>query len=462
MFVVSPEAVKSERCAWEVDHALAKAKRLLPIIFKPVPVADIPAPLARLQFVRFDAAPGVTRPLGQLAEALRHDLDWIREHTRLGEAAHRWEVRGHPESMLLRGDDLAAAESWIDHRNPSAPAITESIRGFIAASKDAEAASFAKSYKTQRRMIRMQALLSALLLLVIIGLIGWINQSYLKQEWRWYAVVRPFMRAEVEPYVLSAAAEQALKPKDTFRECAVEQGKDYCPNMIVVSAGSFTMGSPATEKGRYPDESPQHMVVIAKPFAVSASEVTFDEWDACVAHGDCAGGVTDAGWGRGQRPAINVTWNDAQRYAAWLAKVTGKPYRLLGEAEYEYAARAGTQTAYPWGDDIGKGNADCDGCGSQWDNGQTAPVVSFPANGFGLFDMVGNVWEWVEDCYHLTYAGAPADGSAWTAGDCGRRVVRGGSWSTDPPTLRSANRDGATPDDRNHGLGFRVARTLTQ
>jgi formylglycine-generating enzyme required for sulfatase activity len=230
--------------------------------------------------------------------------------------------------------------------------------------------------------------------------------------------------------------------------------------MIVVPAGSFTMGSLAIEKGRNADEAPQHSVAIAKPFAVSAAEVTFDEWDTCVAFGDCVAGITDARWGRGQRPVINVAWNEAQQYAAWLGKVTGKPYRLLTEAEYEYAARAGTQTAYPWGDDIGKGNADCASCGSQWGNSQTAPVRSFPANAFALYDMVGNVWEWVEDCHHSSYLGVPTDGSAWTAGTCGRRVVRGGSWSTDPPTLRSANRDGATADDRNHGLGFRVARTL--
>ena len=156
-----------------------------------------------------------------------------------------------------------------------------------------------------------------------------------------------------------------------------------------------------------------------------------------------------------------MTWNDAQRYVAWLAKVTGKPYRLLGEAEYEYAARAGTQTAYPWGDDIGKGNANCDGCGSQWDNDQTAPVGSFAANEFGLYDMVGNVWEWVQDCYHSNYNGAPADGSAWTAGDCSRHVVRGGSWSTiHRPSVRQTA-TGPPPDDRNHGLGFRVARMLT-
>src|SRR5262249_22763223 len=190
-------------------------------------------------------------------------------------------------------------------------------------------------------------------------------------------------------------------------------------------------------------------------------EVTFDEWDACVAYGDCEPPVSDSRFGRGRKPVINVTWDDAQRYAAWLSKMTGKLYRLLSEAEWEYAARAGTQTAYSWGDKIGKGNANCDGCGSRWDDRQTAPVGSFAANAFGLHDMHGNVFEWVEDCYHDNYDGAPKDGLAWTAGDnCFDRVGRGGSWINDPPDLRSAYRFGATSDLPGNHLGFRVGRTL--
>jgi formylglycine-generating enzyme required for sulfatase activity len=462
VFVVSPEAVKSERCAWEVETALVETKRVLPVIWKPVPDSDIPEELRRRQFVRFDTGFGIARPLGQLAEALRQDLDWIREHTRLGELAGRWDARGHPDSLLLRGDDLAAAYSWLENRSPSAPAITELMRTFVAASKESETRSFAKSIAAQRRMIRMQAVIVALLLAVIAGLVGWFNQSPIEAEWRWYTVTRPFKRANVRPFVLTSTAESGLKAKDSFRECATEQGKDYCPQMVVIPAGSFMMGSSPTEEGRFPDEGPQHNVSVLRSFVVSVFEITFDEWDVCAAYGDCSPNVSDADWGRGQQPAINVTWIDAQHYAEWLAKITGKPYRLLTEAEYEYAARGGTKTPYPWGDDIGKGNANCHGCGSQWDNRQTAPVGSFPANAVGLYDMVGNVWGWVEDCYHHTYDDAPTDGSAWTVGDCSRRVVRGGSWSTEPRTVRSANRDGATGDDRNHGLGFRVARTLAQ
>jgi formylglycine-generating enzyme required for sulfatase activity len=231
--------------------------------------------------------------------------------------------------------------------------------------------------------------------------------------------------------------------------------------MVVVPAGSFMMGSPPTEKGQDAAEGPQHTVTIAKPFAVAKFQLTFDEWDTCVAYGDCPQGVGDGGFGRGQRPVIFVTWDDAQRYAAWLSKMTGKPYRLLTEAEYEYATRAGEQTAYPWGDDIGENNANCKGCGSKWDDRQTAPVGSFKPNAFGLYDMIGNAFEWVEDCVHGNYDGAPTDGSAWIkGGNCTYRMDRGGSWNFAPDELRSAYRDSSPTGQRIDNLGFRVGRTL--
>lgn len=158
---------------------------------------------------------------------------------------------------------------------------------------------------------------------------------------------------------------------------------------------------------------------------------------------------------------INVTWDDAKRYVAWLSHMTGKEYRLLSEAEYEYAARAGTETAYPWGNEIGKSNADCDRCGSEWDNRQPAPVGSFASNQFGLYDMVGNVWQWLEDCLHGDYQGAPMNGSAWIeGGNCKRHVVRGGSWLNAPALLRSAFRGSISADYRVNAIGFRIARTL--
>jgi formylglycine-generating enzyme required for sulfatase activity len=162
-----------------------------------------------------------------------------------------------------------------------------------------------------------------------------------------------------------------------------------------------------------------------------------------------------------EQPVINVTWDDAQRYVAWLSRMTGKPYRLLSEAEWEYAARAGTSTPYPWGPEIGNRNANCNHCGSQWDSKRPAPVGSFAPNQFGLYDMHGNVWQWVEDCYEADYNRAPPNGPSWTSGECDRRIVRGGSWYVAPEHLRSAYRIWDATGYRDFDLGFRVGRTFT-
>ena len=204
-------------------------------------------------------------------------------------------------------------------------------------------------------------------------------------------------------------------------------------------------------------------MTLSQQFAVSKFELTFDEWDTCADYGDCPRGISDMGWGRGQLPAADVNWEDAQRYIAWISKMTGKRYRLLTEAEYEYAARAGTASVYPWGDDLGTNKANCNNCGSRWDNTQDGPVGSFDPNGFGLYDMVGNVFEWGQDCYHPAYGDAPSDGSEWTAEcpDPDLRVIRGGGKNSFPRFIRSASRRGAPSSARRASLGFRIARTLS-
>jgi formylglycine-generating enzyme required for sulfatase activity len=252
----------------------------------------------------------------------------------------------------------------------------------------------------------------------------------------------------------SLEQERALKPKATFKDCA------ECPEMIVVPAGSFMMGSPATEADRNNNEGPLHRVTIARPFAVSKFTVTSKEWQVCVQQRGCRDDADD-GWGD-LYPVTGPAWNDAQSYLTWLSKLTGKAYRMLSEAEYEYATRAGTRTAYPWGDKISTGNANCYACGTQWDNKKPAPVGSFAPNRFGLYDMVGNVQSFVEDCYHDSYTGAPMDGSSWTIGDCRSRVVRGGSFARNGTELRSAARQEHGTIDRYPNLGFRVTRALVR
>jgi len=270
--------------------------------------------------------------------------------------------------------------------------------------------------------------------------------------------------ASVDNAGVAAPAARCLKPKDVFRDCKT------CPEMVVIPAGSFIMGSPSSEKDRTDAEGPQHEVRIGAPFAVGKFEVTFAEWDACVGDHACGGyRPADGSWGHGRQPVINVNWDDAEAYVAWLTRKTGKPYRLLSEAELEYALRAGSTTPYWFGS-----NADeiCDyanapSCRKNGYVGPT-PVGSYAANHFGLYDMVGNVWEWIEDCYHENYNGAPPDGSAWTT-DCvsnfylepgSHHLLRGGSWGNGLMNFRSAFRLADQTDHRNIGYGFRVARTL--
>ena len=449
VFVLSPDAVKSDVALKEVAYAASLNKRFAPIVCRRVVDDAVPEPLRRLNFIFFDDPERFDASADQLAQALHTDIAWVRRHTEFGEAARHWIEGGRARGLLLRPPVLDQAEAWIAYRPHGAPSPTVETETFIRASRQAEMAA-------RRRSRILNAALYTMLTGIILGLVGWINQDYLKAQWRWYAVTRPYAAAQLWPYVLSAAKEQALKPLESFKECA----KD-CAEMVVIPAGKFLMGAAVDEKAAFVTELPQHEVVFAAPFAVSKFDLTFDDWDACAAYGNCDPLISDSGWGRGRQPVINVTWEDAQRYVTWFSQMTGKPYRLLSEAEWEYAARAGTTTAYPWGNEIGKGNANCTGCGSKWDARQTAPVGSFKPNAFGLYDMHGNVWQWVEDCYHNSYKGAPADGSAWTTGDCGSRTVRGGGWGNSPQYVRSADRNGSSTANRLDILGIRVARALT-
>jgi formylglycine-generating enzyme required for sulfatase activity len=262
---------------------------------------------------------------------------------------------------------------------------------------------------------------------------------------------------------LSLAEEKAIKPLDVFKECEV------CPEMIVIPAGEFIMGAPEGEEGSAYHERPQHKVVFAKRFVVGRFAVTFDEWDACVADRGCQGyRPTDREWGRGRRPVINLWWDDARTYLRWLSEKTGKPYRLLSESEREYVTRAGTTTPFWWGSSLSTDQANYDGNFTYPFVGgmkgeyrrKTLPVDSFEPNPWGLYQVHGNTYEWVEDCWHANYEGAPSDGSPRVTPDCGRRVLRGGAWNFASWHLRSASR-GSVASAANLPAGMRVARTLT-
>lgn len=261
----------------------------------------------------------------------------------------------------------------------------------------------------------------------------------------------------------AAVVSQALSDGQEFDDCG---GEHWCPRMVVVPAGSFTIGSPANEPGRDSDEGPQRSVQIAR-FAAGKYEVTFAEWDACAANRGCTSNPmpSDAGWGRGRRPVMNVSWNDAQEYVAWLSLRTGQTYRLLSEAEWEYAARARTQTRFWWGRNTSPRQAQYNwtynGAPNFTAPHQTAEIGSFEVNAFGLYDVHGNVSEWVGDCYRSTYGAETSDGSAFTPSSCFAHVLRGGSWNDIVPELRSAEREYPPYGEGGFWMwGFRVARSL--
>jgi formylglycine-generating enzyme required for sulfatase activity len=257
------------------------------------------------------------------------------------------------------------------------------------------------------------------------------------------------------PSAKSAKDVEALKPGSVFRD-TLRDGSSG-PEMVSIPPGESRTGD--IQGSGDADEQPVHWVRIPRPFAMGRYEVTFDEYNV-FARATGRKQPADEGWGRRRRPVINVSWEDARAYAQWLSEQTGKRYRLPTEAEWEYAARAGKETTYWWGNEVGKNRTNCAGCGSQWDNKQTAPVGSFAPNPWGLHDTVGNVYEWVQDCWHENYAGAPEDASkAWEeGGNCNLRVIRGGSWYDRPRYVRSAYRGGNGPDYRGSGLGFRLAQ----
>ena len=269
-------------------------------------------------------------------------------------------------------------------------------------------------------------------------------------------------------------AGRTLKPGDTFRDC------ETCPELVVVPAGRFTMGSPGTEPGRTPDEGPTHPVTLAKPMAIGKFEVTRAEYaafqratNAAVGEGclmfdgtqlvaDPARTWQNPGFEQTDRdPVVCVNWDETRAYLQWLSQTTGAEYRLPTEAEWEYAARGGITSMRHWGNDIGSGNANCDGCGTEYDGKRTSPAGTFRANAFWLHDMLGNVWERTEDCWHDTYVGAPADGKAWTVGGvCTQRVTRGAAWLSDAPDARAALRNWDLATNRKYTLGLRVVRAL--
>ena len=330
-------------------------------------------------------------------------------------------------TKLLPAAELAGKDrAWLEARLQAAAAEQDSSRSspqaashrtskHVAASPDAELG--------RRRVLPAAAALFAVVAVSVVGL------------WFWSGV----------------------SVGETFRDSLADGGEG--PLMVVLPAGRFSMGCLSNGSYCSDDEQPVHDVTLPNNFAMAVHEVTFAEYDRYV-QATGARRPDDEGWGRGNRPVINVDWEEARAYVRWLSEQTGRSYRLPTEAEWEYAARAGTTTKYSWGNRANYEQANYNS-NDRWEN--TAPVGSFPANGFGLYDMHGNVFEWTQDCWHGSYRGAPTNGQVWegaNGGDCDRRVVRGGSWDFNPGFLRAASRCCHGFSNRSNNLGLRLVQDL--
>jgi formylglycine-generating enzyme required for sulfatase activity len=255
----------------------------------------------------------------------------------------------------------------------------------------------------------------------------------------------------------TAPPEAAPAEKSTAPVAGLTEIKDCkeCPTLVSLPAGSFVMGSNTDDMS----ERPPHRVTIRDPFAIGKLEVTIEQWNACADAGGCPR-IPSSNGSQKDAPMRDVSWDDAQQYVKWLGKTSGKPYRLPSEAEWEFAARGGTSTRYWWGQQMRTGTANCKECGEPWSQDAPAKAGSFAANPYKLHDMNGSVWEWVADCWHNSYKGAPADGHAWDDANCRVRVIRGGSWRDGASYMTSTTRFKYDASVRQNQNGFRVARDL--
>ncbi|MFO1101418.1 MAG: SUMF1/EgtB/PvdO family nonheme iron enzyme [Methylocystis sp.] len=376
-----------------------------------------------------------------LAEILGEDRDALLLLDSVVLAAADWakaEDLRKSDFLVHRGSRLTDAQALglrgANWAREIAPAQT-----YLAACKERESAE-----RWSKRRSRMTV--SALLAVIGVGGLAVLNFDRLRIASYWFFNVRNFVKSAAQDRIL-------LEKRTPFTEC-----RD-CPEMIFVSAGALRRGGPLRGSPDPNRESPLTNVEIGRSFAVSITEITFSQWDVCANHGACRSNVSAGEWGRGNQPVIRVSWADAQNYVKWISNLTGKRYRLLSEAEWEYAARGGRETSYSFPD----ANIDQYAWHAGNSEGKPHEVGRLKPNPYGLKDMHGNVAEWVEDCFHENYEDAPLTEMAWTTGRyCNRRVVRGGNWLSDVKALRSASRDWhPINDDGSDQIGFRVVREVS-
>jgi formylglycine-generating enzyme required for sulfatase activity len=418
---VDPETGLPVRRVARLSHFSTSLK---PIISRLVESRLLVADQQSSAYVIEIAHESLLRQWPMLTGWLREEADDLRIVDGIERAAGDWEQNARNEAWLdHRSERLVAAER-VAARPDFQGRFDANAMDYLQACRRRETFEQQKRLATaaleRRQRLYFPAVGGALAVLAATVFLVWKYQQSLRDE----------LYKIVNVNSISLEKERSLTPLETFQECT------DCPVMVVISAGQFKMGSP--DSFRIKAETPQHDVTIANRFALSQYELTFDEWDACVRHGYCRPDVSANGWGRDRRPSINISWNDANMYIKWLNNVTGKAYRLPTEAEWEFAVRANRSTLFHFGNDE---NVLGDYAWYGTNAGQQTHTVGGKIkNPFGLFDVYGNVWEWVQDCYQDDYRGAPTDGSAVIAAGCARHVIRGGSWLYGPKVLRSASR----------------------
>ncbi|HEC84149.1 MAG TPA: TIR domain-containing protein, partial [Thioploca sp.] len=457
VFVISPDAVQSEYCKREVNYAADNSKRFISVLHRETSPDTMPLALRKIHWIDFKDTT-FDKSCRKLIQAIELDREHVHQHTMLQQRAHDWAENNRSADFLLNITACANAESWQTTAQNKLPAPTVLQLDFIENSRQA-----IKANKWRKALMILTTV--SMIAAVILAVVAVVQMNEADVERQKANVERENAKqaektAEKQTLLAEQERQKAnvcekAKPEPTkagrvFQNALKDGGLG--PEMIWLPAGKFRMGD--IQGGGDDDEKPVHEVSIGR-FAMSRYEVTFDEYDR-FAEATSRNKPRDRGWGRGKRPVISVFWHDAVDYVKWLSEQTQKPYRLPSEAEWEYAARAGTDTKYYWGNQSGVNFGHFRGSGSEWSVQQTAPVGSFAPNDFGIYDTVGNVWEWVADPWHSSYDNAPSDGSVWK-GEGDFRVLRGGSFNDFSFSCRAAYRGRNTSGLRSCDLGFRVA-----
>jgi formylglycine-generating enzyme required for sulfatase activity len=440
---VREDGEPSRRRAWRTEFTDAEWQLVSELAGDPYRLLVIATPEGGETYAEV-AHEAIFRRWEKLREWIAAEREFLAWRSSLEAARRAWQATPPAEKhdALLMGSALSTAQNWFTKRKQDLPRP--------------DADFIALSVETQKKVLfharRVRSLAYLLLAVIIGGSLVLMNEDAITARWIWYTRLQPYKTSHFRSYVLSADNERSLRPLTPFREC-----DRFYPEMVVVPSGKFLMGDSAAASDD--DYQPSHGVTISRRFAIGKFPVTFEEWDLCVSLHGCKQQPADNGWGRSRRPVINVSAYDAGEYVTWLSMMTGGSYRLPSESEWEYAARAGTSTAYSFGNDE-KTLSDYAWFRENSGN-QTHPVGEKKPNPFGLYDMYGNVWEWVQDAYHPNYIGSPANGSSWGSEDAQFRVMRGGAANSYAYELQSYYRNKDPADNRYYGIGFRVARSLS-